>query len=1377
MNYKVGVIKRVAFLLMTMALAVAMVACEGAVGKPGLPGEPGQPGKPGLPGKPADPVLQPPYVVLELLDLPGLVQGMSDTVDLSEAFGDPDGTAAALRLSATSTDPAIATASVSGTTLTVTGVKAGKTAVRVTATDADNLSVAQSVQVTVVAAPPEPDPPVTIDDVKAKYPSLVITPTTAADASKEIELPADYTLISEDSTVVTVVKKAAAAPPASSIRWASATADTTAKNVWVITAVSEGITDVDVLDKSGASVHTIRVRVAADPPPPPVPTVAPTLTAEIDDMMLYLDDGAADPIDLSEHFAHADEITYMAAVRGSAVDAEVSGSTLTVTPVLTGDSVVTVTATVGDKSIADSFRVNVMAGSTPPPPPPVPTVAPTLTAEIDDMMLYLDDGAADPIDLSEHFAHADEITYMAAVRGSAVDAEVSGSTLTVTPVLTGDSVVTVTATVGDKSIADSFRVNVMAGSTLPPPPPVPTVAPTLTAEIDDMMLYLDDGAADPIDLSEHFAHADEITYMAAVRGSAVDAEVSGSTLTVTPVLTGDSVVTVTATVGDKSIADSFRVNVMAGSTPPPPPPVPTVAPTLTAEIDDMMLYLDDGAADPIDLSEHFAHADEITYMAAVRGSAVDAEVSGSTLTVTPVLTGDSVVTVTATVGDKSIADSFRVNVMAGSTPPPPPPVPTVAPTLTAEIDDMMLYLDDGAADPIDLSEHFAHADEITYMAAVRGSAVDAEVSGSTLTVTPVLTGDSVVTVTATVGDKSIADSFRVNVMAGSTPPPPPPVPTVAPTLTAEIDDMMLYLDDGAADPIDLSEHFAHADEITYMAAVRGSAVDAEVSGSTLTVTPVLTGDSVVTVTATVGDKSIADSFRVNVMAGSTPPPPPPVPTVAPTLTAEIDDMMLYLDDGAADPIDLSEHFAHADEITYMAAVRGSAVDAEVSGSTLTVTPVLTGDSAVTVTATVGDKSIADSFRVNVMAGSKQPEPMPDPTPDSSPAELTFDDTETQTVDITGYIPDDADPADYYLDSDDNKVVTANEKDGSDSIWEIDPVAFGTTTIYVIETANGDEVDKITVEVKNRSPYLEDDQDDPTIGDIPVHASGDMEGEYILVPTKSMTLNRDGTMLVLYSVTLTDLHEYFGDPDEAGDDEEITFTIRSSHRDVLVHRQKDDCVRESLGGCDIFLDFRMIPQRIDEFRLSVKAQDKAGEMSSEVVFPFWFPATPPMQTYIAHQSPANHNLRDITVGDRRGVAHKLKFKDDLLGFIGENDDAYSGTNTLAPAASPWEVPLFGDDPDDEPSTNDGSVRKIGFQFDGGIRVEVGTNPSNNDFSMGNVGSYVGLRVVSTRPGTVVIREWAYWDRDGIATGATDNATEPMWHIVDERTLDVNVRSVR
>ena len=899
-----SVTKRVALFLMVASLAVATVACQGAAGVPGEPGEPGQPGAPGEPGAPADPVLQPPYVVQELPDLPALVQGMQDMVDLTDAFGDPDGTVAALTLGAKSTDPAIATASVSGTTLTVDGVGVGTTSVVVTATDADDLKVSQSVQVTVIAAPPEPDPPVTIDDVKAKYPTLVITPTTAADASMEIELPADHTLISANQAVVTVAKKAAAAPPASSIRWASATADDTmAKNVWVVTAVSAGITDVDVLDTSKASVHTIRVTVTDNPPPPPVPPVAPTYT-----------------------------------------------------------------------------------------------------------------------------------------------------------------------------------------------------------QIPKMTLFQAEGAQ-TVDLAMYFQH---------VNGSA------------------------------------------------------------------------------------------ITY----------------------------------------------------ATPSSSPP-----------------------------------------------GIVTAAIAAGTLTLTPVVPGSTTVAVVAMAEGLSVRGTFIVEVTADSKPVPPTPVPPVAPTRTAEIDDMTLYKDDGAADPIDLSDHFTHEMDIMY-----------DVSSS-----------------------------------------PPGI------------------------------------------------VKTAVAKGMLTLTPLVRGETIVTVTATVAGKKATDMFTVNVMAGSEEPDTEPDPTPDTSPPELIFDDEEKQTINIAGYIPDDADPADYHLDPEDEDVVTAEEKGDSDSEWEIEPGFSGETTIAVIETANGDEVNEITVEVMNRSPDFADDAPkNPTTPQV-ITETGEAIGP---ADDEEENLNRDGNHLLLYMVELENLDKFFRDPDWGGEDEELTYEISTSHRAVQYHQAEKDCVYDnSVTECEIYLDFTMIPDRINSFHVSVKLMDKDGEMSEEVEFPFYFPSEPASQTYTVSQRPANDSLRGITVGERRGVAHTVNFRnpevtDDAenafaVTFIGTNDTKYAmdhgvtvaGTPTPLIAASDWAtIPTTfdGKKPGAPTGTPDdtGTVRTIVIASSGAVEavehpLEGTTEVHRDDFSTSvalaaNVGErpVLGLKVKRAGSGTVTIQEWAWWDRDTLAVTAAEIVAS--WHMIAERSFSVTVR---
>ena len=331
-----------------------VAACPGPAG---VPGEPGQPGKPGEPGKavPLGPV------AVGISALP-LKVGGTNTVNLNDAFNEPEGEA--LTFTATSASLTIATTAVDPKgILTVTAVAVGTTKVTVVAKDPGGLQAKQTFDVTVTQGPP---PPVTIEDVKTKYPVLAITPT-AAEVSKEIELPADHTLISENSAVVTVAKKSAAtSASASSIRWAAATADTSTKNVWVVTAVAMGVTDVDVLDKSGKSVHTIRVTVTADPP---AKQMAPEKKGTIPAMPLKA--GATGTVDVSGYFSDPDKQTLtftVASGTATIATASVEGSTVTVTAnKAVGTATITVTATDTDKLKAtQTFMVKVTAAAPTP---------------------------------------------------------------------------------------------------------------------------------------------------------------------------------------------------------------------------------------------------------------------------------------------------------------------------------------------------------------------------------------------------------------------------------------------------------------------------------------------------------------------------------------------------------------------------------------------------------------------------------------------------------------------------------------------------------------------------------------------------------------------------------------------------------------------------------------------------------------------------------------------------------------------------------------------------------------------------------------------------------------------------------------------------
>ena len=90
---------------------------------------------------------QPP-VVAETLPGQEVVVGAAVTLDLSPYFTDPDGDA--LTYAAESGDEAVATVAVAGAELALTGQAEGTTTVTVTASDPDDLSVAQEISVTVL---------------------------------------------------------------------------------------------------------------------------------------------------------------------------------------------------------------------------------------------------------------------------------------------------------------------------------------------------------------------------------------------------------------------------------------------------------------------------------------------------------------------------------------------------------------------------------------------------------------------------------------------------------------------------------------------------------------------------------------------------------------------------------------------------------------------------------------------------------------------------------------------------------------------------------------------------------------------------------------------------------------------------------------------------------------------------------------------------------------------------------------------------------------------------------------------------------------------------------------------------------------------------
>ncbi len=126
--------------------------------------------------------------------------GSTETVDLVGYFSDPDGDV--LTYSATTSDAGVATASVSGSTVTVSGVSQGIDTVNVIATDPGELSAVQTFTVTVPNRAPEASEP--IEDI-----DVVVGQETLVDVSRNFSDPdgdrLNYKATTSDAGVATAI--------------------------------------------------------------------------------------------------------------------------------------------------------------------------------------------------------------------------------------------------------------------------------------------------------------------------------------------------------------------------------------------------------------------------------------------------------------------------------------------------------------------------------------------------------------------------------------------------------------------------------------------------------------------------------------------------------------------------------------------------------------------------------------------------------------------------------------------------------------------------------------------------------------------------------------------------------------------------------------------------------------------------------------------------------------------------------------------------------------------------------------------------------------------------------------------------------------------
>ena len=433
--------------------------------------------------------------------------------------------------------------------------------------------------------------------------------------------------------------------------------------------------------------------------------IPPEVDEEIADTTVRVTESTT--IDLTNAFSGT-ALSYMAMVSPeTAATAAIEGTTLTVSGLVAGAATVTVTATNSEDSAEQTFMLTVEDI-----PPAVAEVIGDVTVRATESMT---------VDLSGAFSGtALEYSAMSASEDMAT-ASVDGTMLTIMGVAAGPTTVTVTATNTAGSASQDVAVTV---EDIPPAVAEPLEAATVLV-----------GSTVMVDLTDAFSGT-ALSYSAVSASDAMaTVSVDGAMVAVTGVAAGPVTVMVTATNTAGSASQDLEVTVEDV-----PPEVAEMLPDIEIRVGDTM---------EMDLSGAFTGS-ALQYSAMSSSDAMaTVSVTGTSLSVTGVAAGGASVTVMAMNSADTAQQSFAVNVR------------DVPPGTTAAIPDVHLVAG-GAPAVIDLGNHFSGS-ALVFGATVSDVAVTASVAGAHLTVAPANEGSATVTVTATNTEGVISASFNAMV--------------------------------------------------------------------------------------------------------------------------------------------------------------------------------------------------------------------------------------------------------------------------------------------------------------------------------------------------------------------------------------------------------------------------------------------------------------------------------------------------------------------------------------------------------------------------------------------------------------------------------------
>lgn len=625
------------------------------------------------------------------------------TVDLSDTFGDADGSISSITASVGEDSVVeVGDIDIADGVLTVTALAVGEATITLMATDNDGGMVESMFTVMVN----------NVNPVVAN--ALMDQSTTRID---DLSLDVSMTFSDPDDDSALELSVMAADDMITNVSVVDGMLMVEGLNVGT-TTVTVTATDAD----GGMVSHDFTVEVT---------NVTPTVAMMVDDMSF--DRIAPLGIELGSTFADADgmidSITAMVS-DGSVVSAMVDGTTLTLNALAVGGATVTLTALDDNGgNIMTDFDVTVVNI--------VPVVAESVpdqtTTRVEDLM----------IDISSTFDDPDQdnsmLTVAVAVEdGVYVEAMLDGNMLTISGLEVGATSVTLTATDADGGmVTDTFTAT------------IENVDPVVANSVPDQSM--DRRAPVTLDLSETFSDADDgapvISIMVAA-GNIIGASMIDDSMmvTLTALNVGETTVTLTATdANGATIMDEFNVTVVNIE-----PVVASAVPDqTTTRVEDVMIDISSTFNDP-----DFDSSALMLEVMVEDGSIIDATLNGTTLTIKGLDVGNTTVTLSATDTDYgSVSQTFVVT------------IDNVAPMVAGSISPISLEVGGEAATQAIAGLFSDDGDPLTYSIASADSGIaSASISGMTAVVGAVSRGATSFTITAMDphgGEASLSGSVTV----------------------------------------------------------------------------------------------------------------------------------------------------------------------------------------------------------------------------------------------------------------------------------------------------------------------------------------------------------------------------------------------------------------------------------------------------------------------------------------------------------------------------------------------------------------------------------------------------------------------------------------